>query len=159
MNPSNKKPIIKYWIIFFILLISITACSTTRKSSLYNTDKEDVPVKPSHPITLYADEIENIILLWGNQEDKNKEITGSDFYLFSELLSSAVYNAYWNESGIMFKMVAPDYTVSVSYKNKSPEENDLAMIWKEANRLKFRNIWYNLPEEQGKKLYRLLDKY
>ena len=77
----------------------------------------------------------------------------------SGYLHQAVYDTELNKSGIMLKMQAPDYTVVFYYKDKSPDQSDWLMIWKENGRTKFGNEWYYLNEKTRNNVYELLDKY
>jgi len=83
----------------------------------------------------------------------------ADYKPLSDYLHQAIYDTELNKSGIMLKMQAPDYTVVFYYKDKSPDQSDWLMIWKENGRTKFGNEWYSLNEKTRNNVYELLDKY
>ncbi len=74
-------------------------------------------------------------------------------------LQEAVCDTALNKSGIMMKLLAPDYPVVFFYQNKTADESDWLMIWKENGRSKFANKWYNLPESNRNSVFGLLEKY
>ena len=91
--------------------------------------------------------------------DTNQLIKEADFTTLSTSLLTARYDTVWNESGIMVKMVEPDYTVIVHYKGKSADNNDWLMIWKNNGRTKFKNKWFFIEGENREKVTNLLDNY
>lgn len=73
--------------------------------------------------------------------------------------ATSEYDTEWNDSGIMVKMVAPDYTVIFSYEGQSGDADDWMMIWREGGRVKFRQKWFHLANSHKERIYSLLDKY
>jgi len=74
-------------------------------------------------------------------------------------LLTARYDTTLNDKGIMIKMVEPDYTLVIHYKEKEPEENAWVTLWKESGRTKFRDHWFLLDENKKEDIYQLLEQY
>jgi len=141
----------------FILLSSmLLSCSSSK------VEKEAFTIIKTDNIgkTLEINMVEvDSMKLIKSGHDANSTLLGKDLYAtLSTCLQTAVYDAQWNESGIMRKMTVPDYTIVVSYIDKPREANDWLQIWRKLNKIRFKNIWYSLPANEGKELYKHLEK-
>jgi hypothetical protein len=128
--------------------------------------KKSAPDVSGDTTTVVADSLRIIInpeavdsMLFIPNEGQPFRMDIADCKTLSEYLSKAVYDTTLNKSGIMMKMQAPDYTVIFYHKNKTADESDWLMIWKENGRTKFANEWYNLVESNRNSVYDLLGKY
>ncbi len=91
------------------------------------------------------------------KEVKEKQlIKPEDRKKLAELLVSAAYDTWRNDSGVMVKMMEQDYTIYIGYKGK--DSQDMLMIWKKSGNVKLEK-WYLLPEKEMEKISELLDKY
>ena len=137
-----------------VLAASLSSCSGQRARRM--TMK---PMNDMTGILIDTDVVDTVKLLFAEEESGETVMWKSDYSGFAGFLSTAVYDTAWNDSGIMVKMVAPDYTAIVSYKDTPSDDNDWLMVWKENGRAKFRQKWYFIAENQREGLYTLLEKY
>lgn len=93
------------------------------------------------------------------ENEQTKVIDKADWTEIADNMLPAQYDTIWNRGDIMIKMVAPDYTMIISYKNTDMDKNDWLMIWKTDGRTKFKNKWYMLPQENMDAISELLEKY
>lgn len=138
-----------------VLLSAFFSCSsksnkTAETPDIGTTDTMKLQINFSMADTLSVITAQNEKRLVVNKEDKNK---------LQELLSVSVNDTLWNNSGIMVKMVAPDYTLIVHNKEGKADEDIWMMIWKENGRLKVLNKWYLLVEENKNEIFTILDTY
>ncbi|MBD8389246.1 hypothetical protein [Dysgonomonas sp. BGC7] len=138
-----------------VLLSAFFACSpksnkTAETPDIETPDTMKLQINFSITDTLSVITAQNEKRLVVNKEDKNK---------LQELLSLSVNDTLWNDSGIMVKMVAPDYTLIAHNKEGKADEDIWMMIWKENGRLKVRNKWYFLVEENKNEIFTILDAY
>ncbi|WP_430613451.1 hypothetical protein [Flavobacterium sp. JP2137] len=71
-------------------------------------------------------------------------------------IEAAVYDAKWNDSGIMVKMRSPDFTLNI--KSEFNNHNQI-FIWKDGGKIKVNSTWYILDSPRSQKLGELLELY
>ena len=59
----------------------------------------------------------------------------------------------------MVKMVSPDYTVIIRYKEAGIDDNDFVMMWNNNGRIKFRNKWFLINGDKKLLLSQIFDDY
>jgi len=102
--------------------------------------------------------VDSMYLMFPDNNTKHI-ISDTDKEELGKYLAFSENDTLWNNSGIMVKMVAPDYTVISHYKDKPQDDNKWLMIWKKNGRTKYENKWYFLDEEKKNEIYRILDNY
>jgi len=148
-----KKTVFTFAVIA-VLAVFLSSCAGQRARR--STMK---PMNDMTGISIRTDAIDTVKLMFAEEGSGETIMLKSDYAGFAGFLSTAVYDTAWNDSGIMVKMVTPDYTAIISYKGRNADENDWLMIWKENGRAKFRDKWFFIAENQREGLYALLEKY
>ena len=143
-----------------VLVASLFSCAGQRvKRTASESSTTMKPMNDRIGISLDTDIIDTVKLLFAEGESAKTVMQKSDYAGFAGFLSTAVYDTAWNDSGIMVKMVTPDYTAVISYKDLPSDDNDWLMVWKDSGRVKFRQTWFFVAEDQREGLYALLEKY
>ncbi len=151
-----KKIILPLFLGGFVLTVIFTSCNFKKSASNASGDMEAVTAD-SLRIIINPEAIDSMLFIPHEGEPFLMDI--ADCKLLSKYLSEAIYDTTLNKSGIMMKMQTPDYTIVFYHKNKTADESDWLMIWKENGRTKFANEWYNLAESNRNSVYDLLEKY
>lgn len=151
-----KKIILPLFFCLFALGIMLASCNS-KKSTSDVSDNTVTAVADSLIIIINSETVDSMLFI--PNEGQPFQMDMADCKPLSEYLSKAVYDTTLNKSGIMMKMQAPDYTVVFYHKNKTADESDWLMIWKENGRTKFADEWYNLEESNRNHVYELLEKY
>ena len=141
-----------------MLILMAVSCKSGKNSS--ENAGEDIQIESScneKSITIKVNAVDSMVFI--PVEGEPDRMNQADCKPLSLYLHQAVYDKELNQSGVMIKMQAPDYTVVFYYKDKSPDQSDWLMIWKENGRTKFGNEWYYLSENTRDNVYELLDKY
>jgi len=152
------KTIAKYGFAVLILILGVFACNSPKKDVQAIASTDDISATDTMHLQFDVTEIDSMYLILKESEKKNL-INDTDKKELGKLLSLSVNDTLWNNSGIMVKMVTPDYTIISHYKDQSDDNNSWLMIWKENGRLKFDNKWYFLPESNKNDILQLLDRY
>ena len=139
------------------LMALVIACNPTKKDIQTQTTTE-IGQKDSMKIQIDVNTIDSMSVIF-TENEKTALIDIPERERLAELLSTARYDTLWNKGDIMVKMVAPDYMIVSKYKNRSADENNWMMIWKENGRTKFNNKWFFISDQNQLKVYELLDKY
>lgn len=156
-----RKPGVLPVILVFMLCI-LSGCrwlpSTKR---VEGTVPEDTGITAdANGLFIRPDAVAAIQVIFTDDESLERSMLREDYSQLSGLLRSVVYDTHWNDSGIMVKMVEPDYVLLLSYTNKDQDRPlEELYIWREGGRIKFRNVWFLLPAEQQPHLYDLMEKY
>lgn len=150
-----QKTILPLNLCLFALAVTLASCSF-RKSAT-DVSGDTVAVADSPGIIIDTEAADSMLFIPG--EGQPLRMDPADCRPLSEYLSKAVYDTALNNSGIMMKMQAPDYTIVFYYKNKSADDSHWLMIWKENGRTKFADEWYYLTEDNRNSVYGLLEKY
>lgn len=140
-----------------LLATCLFACNQVKKDT-QAADNNLVAAVDTMKMQLNTAGIDTMTVIF-TDSDKKSLINETDRAELGKLLSQSVNDTLWNNSGIMVKMVAPDYTVISHFKDKGADDNSWLMIWKESGRAKFENKWYFLPENKKNDIYQLIDKY
>lgn len=149
----NKK-ILFYAIIICGLFSGFSACSSTKKEvksgdeQAIDTMRLQFNIANVDTMSVIFPESNDVFVI--NEKDKTE---------LGKLIALSINDTLWNNSGIMVKMVAPDYTIVSHYKGQSADNNSWLMIWKENGRAKFENKWYFLDEAKKSSIYQILDAY
>ncbi len=151
-----KKIILPSLLCLVALAVMFVSCNFKKSTPNVSGDTTAVTAD-SLRIIIHSEAIDSILFI--PIEGQPFRMDMADCKPLSEYLREAVYDTTLNNSGIMLKMQAPDYTVVFYHKNKSADESDWLMIWKENGRTKFANKWYNLAESSRNNVYDLLEKY
>ncbi len=156
----RKTRIILPVCILFIALM-LNACTLSTPKRVEGTAPAETGITAdSTGLFLRPDIIENIQVIFTDDETMERSMLREDYARLTGLLQSAEYDRKWNDSGIMVKMVEPDYLLILSYQNKDQEQPlEYLHIWKESGRIKFGNVWFLLPVNQQPHLYELIEKY
>jgi hypothetical protein len=137
------------------LMVLAIACNSLKKD---NQTASGTGQSDNKQVIIDVNSIDSMSVLF-TENEKTALIDIADRVKLAKLLSTARYDTIWNKGNIMVKMVAPDYTIISKYKDKSADENNWLMIWKENGRTKFNNKWFFLSDENRLEVYKLLDKY
>jgi len=141
-----------------LLILTVLSCKSEKKPS--DNMGENTPIVSSDSvksITIKENTVDSMVFIPVEGEPIRMHL--ADCKPLSDYLHQAVYDTELNQSDMMIKMQAPDYTVVFYYKDKTSDNNDWLMIWKENGRTKFGNEWYFLSENTRSTVYELLDKY
>lgn len=160
INRIMKKTILTFAVIA-VLGVSLSSCvgQKTRHAHLESSTPMEAMDETSK-IAIDTAMIDAVKLIFAEGEIGDEIVMQKgDYARFAAFFSTAVYDTAWNDSGIMVKMVAPDYTGIISYKNKPSDDSDWLMVWSESGRTKFRQKWFFIAEDQREGLYSLLEKY
>lgn len=149
-----------YLIAAFVLVSSMIACNTNKKNQPEAEEKATIETAAydSTKIQIDAAMIDSMTIIFTDTDIK-EFISKEDQAKLSESLLTAQYDTAWNDKGLMVKMVAPDYTLIFQYKDKSADENDWLMIWKENGRTKYKDKWFLLADNKNESIYQLLEGY
>lgn len=151
-----KKTLLIFAVIA-VIAASLSSCAG-KKARRANSETTMEAMNDTTKIVIDTDSIDSVKLLFA-EEGSEVMMDKSDYADLAGFLLTAVYDTVWNDSGIMVKMVAPDYTAIISYENSPADDNDWLMAWKESGRAKFRQKWFFIAEDKREGLYTLLDKY
>ncbi|PXV65047.1 hypothetical protein CLV62_10845 [Dysgonomonas alginatilytica] len=152
----------KHLFIYILTLGTIFISCDSKKAVQAEYEKENInasetKINDSTKIFIDASKIDSMMLILDN--DLKTVINNSDYITLADAVSTAEYDTRLNNSDIMIKMQAPDYTIIIYNTGKSNDESDWLMVWKENGRTKFKNKWYTLAEDKKADVYKLLDKY
>lgn len=147
---SILKPIVS--VILTVFLVGFISCSGRNNSAISENPKEEIAV-----LSMNLDEVDNMKIIYTDNESIEMYIPEKDWAAIEKQIQSATYDSIWNRDDIMIKMVAPDYTIIISYKDKTPDENDWMMIWKDNGKVKYRNIWYILNDDSKLTIIQFLE--
>lgn len=153
----------KYLKHFSICLLALGVVSTSCDSKkAMQTESENINISKSQmndstQIFIDVSQIDSMMLILDNE--LKTAILNTDFTALADALSTATYDTYLNNSDIMIKMQAPDYTVIIYNTGKPADQSEWLMIWRENGRIKFKDKWYALAEDKRADVYKLLDKY
>ncbi len=152
-----KKVNILFLSFAFTAVLILVSCNSQKASSEAPETTVAVVNDTIKRITVNPQTIDSMVFIPIEGQTLRMDI--ADYKPLTEYLHDAVYDTELNQSGIMMKMQAPDYTVVFHYKGKGQDESDWLMIWNENGRTKFENEWYYLGEDTRDKVYELLEKY
>ena len=150
-----------FGLLLILTFIGVVACNNKKvqnETEVSNTTEEQSIAYDSTKIQIDIAIVDSMLLLYPDSNDQYL-INEKDWATIAEQLQVAQYDTAWNDSGIMVKMVAPDYTTIIGYKGKDADENDWLMIWKDGGMAKFRNKWFVIAEEEKEVLSQILDSY
>ncbi|WP_029905856.1 hypothetical protein [Prevotella sp. 10(H)] len=137
-------------------ILAFNACNSAQNNT--KSDNGDLKTAvDTMKLNLDFASVDSMILMFPDSEGK-REIEKADREKVIGYLTQFVNDTAWNNSGIMVKMVAPDYMLSLHYRGKTQDENSWISIWKELNKAKFDNKWYLLPGDK-EAMFKLLDTY
>ncbi len=149
---------IKYLAGTLLLATVLVACNTSANKEKQAETTETASAIDTMKLQFNVAEVDTMSLLFPDSNDQ-RIISEADRNKLGETLALSVNDTLWNNSGIMVKMVAPDYTLISHYKGKTSDQNSWLMIWKENGRTKFDNKWYFLDESKKAEIYQILDSY
>lgn len=151
----------KYLALISILALAygMIACNP-KKVQHEATDAIDLEetVYDSTKIQIDMAKVDSMVLLYPDS-NKPRIIVTDDQTTVAESLLTAKYDTAWNDKGIMVKMMAPDYTVIISYKEAGIDDNDFVMMWNNNGRIKFRNKWFLINGDKKLLLSQIFDDY
>ncbi len=136
------------------LILVASACNTNKKvgnetdvtdnqSTIMDSTKIQIDVAAIETMSVRIADNSPVII---NKEDHSK------------LAATAKYDTKMNESGIMLKIAAPEYDITLHYKGKSAAENESFMIWK-SGLAKFNLKWFLLAGDHKEAICQILEKY
>ncbi|GAB6124121.1 hypothetical protein [Dysgonomonas termitidis] len=136
------------------LLTGLSACSSSKKN--VQGEENTVAIADTMKLNLDYTSVDSMTIIYTDKDELKIQIGDTDRGRVGEMLSQLVNDTAWNNSGIMVKMVAPDYMITMHYKGKTQDHNSWISVWKELGKAKFENKWYLLPEEK-EQMFELLD--
>lgn len=117
-----------------VALVGITSCGgKAEKSNTVEVAASDVPQQ----YLLNPDSCLSVSILRG--ADDKVAMSEEDSKIVLAYLNSGVYDKERNDSGILFKMVSPDYTFLISYKTG---EESMVQYWSELSLISLNAKWY-----------------
>lgn len=135
-----------------------TGCSGNTKKTAGTVAGSAMAVRDTMKIVLDTDMLDSVKIIFTDTDVTAGPVAKSDIRKMADALSYAEYDTHWNDSGIMVKMVAPDYTLLV-YGSDLTEGPDYMMVWKEGGRLKSHGKWFTLEAPYLSQLYTVIDSY
>lgn len=151
-----KKYFKIYSCCILLSLISLGACNSTQKDAK-GSENNLSTIVDTMKLNLDFASIDTTTIIF-TENEKRVELTGAEKSKLESLLSQCVNDTAWNNSGIMVKMVAPDYMLDIHYLGKARDNNSWMSIWIELGKAKVGNKWYLLPEAKDE-LFDLLNSY
>lgn len=140
----NKLP-------FVVLLIIIGAisCHFNRNGNVFTANG----VFPANSL-LFVDPaaLDSVRIIYTDDETIDRIFPQEEWYEIDELLATAQYDTIWNDTGIMLAMIAQDYALIMYYTGQTADTADWLLIWREGERIKFRNKWYCIEPEARKRI-------
>lgn len=149
-----RKNILFASIIISAILCGFSACTSAKK----DTKVTDEQIVDTMKLQFNIANMDTMSVIFPDSNDIFT-INEKDKIELGQLLSSSINDTVWNNSGIIVKMVAPDYTIISHYKDQDADNNSWLMIWKENGRAKFENKWYLLDDNKKSTIYKMLDAY
>lgn len=156
------KRTILIFMVIAVIAASLSSCAGRKAKSANFESSTSTSMKGMNDTTrieINAERIDAVKILFSEAGNYEAVMSKSDYTDFADLLSTAAYDTAWNDTGIMIKMVAPDYTAIISYDEMPADGSDWLMLWKENGRAKFRGKWFFVAEDRRDRLYALLEKY
>ena len=129
------------------------------KNTLTTGVNPEVQAIDSTQLYVNLSEVDSVKIIFTDNEADNKFINEEEWGKLVELIQTAQYDTVWNNKDIMIKMVAPDYTLVIGYKNQSSDQDEWLMLWKDSGKVKFKNTWFVLEEEVTRELTGLFENY
>lgn len=157
LNYMKAKNIQKVFVISgFISSIAMFSCSSNG-SQVPAKDNQTVSARDTMKLNLDFTSVDTIKILYTANEETQSRIKEEETKAHIErILGTFVNDTAWNNSGIMVKMVAPDYMLVLHHAEKSGLTDNWVSIWKELGKAKVEDKWYVLPNSKGE-LFALLD--
>lgn len=157
LNYMKAKNIQKVFLISgFISSIAMFSCSSNG-SQVPAKDNQIVSARDTMKLNLDFTSVDTIKILYTANEETQSRIKEEETKAHIErILGTFVNDTAWNNSGIMVKMVAPDYMLVLHHAEKSGLTDNWVSIWKELGKAKVEDKWYVLPNSKGE-LFALLD--
>lgn len=157
LNYMKAKNIQKVFVISgFISSIAMFSCSSNG-SQVPAKDNQTVSARDTMKLNLDFTSVDTIKILYTANEDTQSRIKEEETKVHIErILGTFVNDTAWNNSGIMVKMVAPDYMLVLHHAEESGLTDNWVSIWKELGKAKVEDKWYVLPNSKGE-LFALLD--
>lgn len=157
LNYMKAKNIQKVFVISgFISSIAMFSCSSNG-SQVPAKDNQIVSARDTMKLNLDFTSVDTIKILYTANEDTQSRIKEEETKVHIErILGTFVNDTAWNNSGIMVKMVAPDYMLVLHHAEESGLTDNWVSIWKELGKAKVEDKWYVLPNSKGE-LFALLD--
>lgn len=157
LNYMKAKNIQKVFVISgFISSIAMFSCSSNG-SQVPVKDNQIVSARDTMKLNLDFTSVDTIKILYTANEDTQSRIKEEETKAHIErILGTFVNDTAWNNSGIMVKMVAPDYMLVLHHAEESGLTDNWVSIWKELGKAKVEDKWYVLPNSKGE-LFALLD--
>lgn len=157
LNYMKAKNIQKVFVISgFISSIAMFSCSSNG-SQVPAKDNQTVSARDTMKLNLDFTSVDTIKILYTANEDTQSRIKEEETKAHIErILGTFVNDTAWNNSGIMVKMVAPDYMLVLHHAEESGLTDNWVSIWKELGKAKVEDKWYVLPNSKGE-LFALLD--
>lgn len=157
LNYMKAKNIQKVFVISgFISSIAMFSCSSNG-SQVPAKDNQTVSARDTMKLNLDFTSVDTIKILYTANEDTQSRIKEEETKAHIErILGTFVNDTAWNNSGIMVKMVAPDYMLVLHHAEELGLTDNWVSIWKELGKAKVEDKWYVLPNSKGE-LFALLD--
>lgn len=157
LNYMKAKNIQKVFVISgFISSIAMFSCSSNG-SQVLAKDNQIVSARDTMKLNLDFTSVDTIKILYTANEETQSRIKEEETKAHIErILGTFVNDTAWNNSGIMVKMVAPDYMLVLHHAEESGLTDNWVSIWKELGKAKVEDKWYVLPNSKGE-LFALLD--
>ena len=141
-------------LVSFISLLTLVACSNNLQA--LDNGRVAKTMNDGHSkISVKLDTIDSTKVILTNIEITNY-LDKKERKLLFENLAGAQYDSKWNKKDIMIKMVAPDFILMIGYKGLPKDKDDRLMVWKKSGKVKFHDVWYNLPEKEMNNIAQLL---
>lgn len=138
--------------------VILSACNPSKKEASDKKEETKAEVTDTMKMQFNTVNLDSMYLMFPDKDEKYI-IGDTDKNKLGEYFAFSVNDTLWNNSGIMVKMVAPDYTVISHYKDKPQDDNTWLMIWKESGRIKYDNKWYFADGQKKNEIYQILDSY
>lgn len=146
--------------VFFICVLVSTfgmlSCTSNREQ-VSVSESEITKTIDSMRLNLDFTSVDTLKILYTTNEEA--QVLVDDAKVKSQIekmLTLFVNDTAWNNSGIMVKMVAPDYMLVLHHTVKAGMEDNWVSVWKELGKAKVADKWYLLPENKND-LFILLD--
>lgn len=141
-----------------LVIVVAVSCNSNKNKAQSAEPVEQAMADDSTRLYIDVNAIDTAWVLFTDDESQ-KMINVPDVELLSKLLLTAKYDTLLNRGDIMMTMVAQDYTLILSHKDKSADGNEWIPLWKADGRTKYRNKWFSIPAAESAEVYRLFDNY
>ncbi|MCD8043759.1 MAG: hypothetical protein LUH10_11925 [Tannerellaceae bacterium] len=151
MSHYKKEKWNKLPFIILLFIVGVISCHFNRNGNPLIIEGA-FPTADSLELFIDLTTLDSVGIIYTDDESIQRAFPQDEWYEMNDLLATARYDTIWNDSGIMLAMIAQDYALVLYYTDRPREDNEWLLIWKDGERIKFRNKWYCIEPEARKRI-------